>query len=110
MSILKRIQEAINKGNYALRPHTVTHMLSEGFDEDNIVEAIITGKILEHYTEEDRCLITGKFQISKQSRVPLHIVVDYWSETGEIEWVDIVTAYIPRKPFWETPNRRGKRK
>jgi hypothetical protein len=23
---------------------------------------------------------------------------------------DIVTAYIPRRPFWETPYRRGKKK
>ena len=108
MSIFEKIQKAIKNGNYALRPHTVTHMLSEGFEEGNIVEAIINGKILEHYTEEYRCLITGKFQISKHSKESLHIVVDYWSETEEIEWVDIVTTYIPRKPFWGTPNRRGK--
>jgi hypothetical protein len=84
-------------------------MLSEGFEESNIVESIINGKILEHYTEEYRCLITGKFQISKNTKESLHIVVDYWSETKEIEWVDVVTAYIPRKPFWETYYRRGKR-
>ena len=41
MSIFEKIQKAIKNGNYALRPHTVTHMLSEGFEEGNIVEAII---------------------------------------------------------------------
>ncbi len=109
MSILGKIKKTIKKGSYALRPHTVTHMLSEGFDEENIVEALLNGKILEQYTKESRCLITGKFQISKQTQGALHLVVDYWSETKEIEWVDIVTTYIPRKPFWETPNRRGKK-
>ena len=35
---------------------------------------------------------------------PLHIVYDYSND----EVVDIVTAYIPQKPWWETPSRRGR--
>ena len=110
MNILISIQEAVQNGNYALRPHAVSHMFAEGFDESNIVESIENGRILEHYIEEDRCLIAGTFRISKGNRESLHIVVDYWSESKVIDWVDIVTAYIPRYPFWETSYKRGRKK
>lgn len=107
--ILKRIQEAARKEAYALRPHAVSHMLAEGFNEKDIIESILDGKIIEHYNDEDRCLIAGTFELSLTSKEYLHIVIDYWSERKEIEWIDIVTAYIPRRPFWETPYRRGKK-
>ncbi len=57
-------------------------MLAEGFDESNIVEAVGNGKILEHYTEEDRCLIAGTFQLTEKTKESLHIVADFWSGTG----------------------------
>jgi len=109
MDLLKNIQRQIQKKNYALRPHAVSHMLAEGFSERCIVEAMENGKIIENYFAEDRCLIAGFFQISEKTRESLH-VVDFWSESNQIEWVDIVTAYIPRRPFWQTPHIRGKRK
>jgi len=107
MDILDQIKEAARKKNYALRPHVVTHMLSEGFSEDRILEAIECGEILEMYEEECRCLMGGQFHWSENIREHLHIVVDYWSGSGRVDWVDIVTAYIPRRPFWETPFKRG---
>ena len=108
--MFKHIREAVQNGNYALRPHTVSHILAEGFDEGHIIEAVGNGKILEDYIEEDRCLVAGTFQLSENIKESLHIVLDYWSASEEIDWVDIVTAYIPRRPFWETPYKRGKRK
>lgn len=109
MNILQKIQEAIDTKNYALRPHAISHMVSDGFGEIDIVEAIENGKILENYTDEERCLIAGSFQVTEKNREDLHIVVDYWSESQIIEWVDIVTAYIPRYPYWETTYKRGKK-
>ena len=85
-------------------------MLSEGFEEKDIIECIGNGKIIENYYEEDRCLISGKFKISENNHESLHLVIDYWSESDEINWIDIVTAYIPRFPFWETPYKRGRKK
>lgn len=110
MDLFKNIIEVVQKGNYALRPHAVSHMLSEGFDESNIIEAITKGKIIENYIDEDRCLIAGKFQLTEKTKESLHAVIDYWSESEVIEWVDIVTAYIPRLPFWKTLYLRGERK
>ena len=83
-------------------------MIVESFKETHIIEAVKNGEILELYREESRCLITGTFQISPNRQESLHVVVDYWSEIDSIDWVDLVTAYIPRYPFWETPNKRGK--
>lgn len=110
MILFDCIQKSVKSGDYALRPHAVSHMLAEGFGENDIVEAIGNGVIIENYTEENRCLIAGVFLLSEKTREHLHIVVDYWSESGKIEWIDIVTAYIPRRPFWETPYQRGRRK
>ncbi len=109
MNLLKNIRESVQKKSYALRPHTISHMLAEGFNESNIIEAIGNGKILENYIEEDRCLIVGTFKLSAKIKESLHIVVDFWSESEEIDWIDIVTAYIPRSPFWQTPYQRGRR-
>ncbi|MBW2606236.1 MAG: hypothetical protein JRD05_01235 [Deltaproteobacteria bacterium] len=76
MNSLKNIKEAIQKGSYALRPHVISHMLAEGFEEGDIIEAIGKGRILEHYVEEDRCLITGTYQLSENIKESLHVVVD----------------------------------
>ena len=56
---------------------------------------------------ENRCLITEKFRLTKRVKETLHVVIDYWSELKKIDWIDIVTAYIPRYPFWKTPYIRG---
>ena len=53
--LLAGIRSAIQSDDYALRPHAVSHMLSEGFKESDIVGAIGNGKILEHYPDESRC-------------------------------------------------------
>lgn len=79
-------------------------MIEEGFDEDNLIEAIGDGEILEDYPNEKRCLVLGFFYLSQKLKLPLHVVCDY-SENGLI---DFVTAYIPQKPWWETPTKRGK--
>jgi len=107
MDILEIIKTLVQKGNYALRPHVVTHMMSEGFDESNIIESIENAKLLENYADEGRCLIAGTFRVTMKTREYLHVVVDYWSETDEMAWVDIVTAYIPHRPWWQKPYRRG---
>ncbi len=46
MNLLKNIRESVQKKNYALRAHAVSHMLAEGFDESNIIEAVGNGKVI----------------------------------------------------------------
>lgn len=110
MELLENIKKTLRNGEYALRPHAITHILAEGFTESDISEAAENGKILESYENENRCLIVGTFRISERTAEHLHIVIDYWFGTDMTGWIDIVTAYIPRRPFWETPYQRGRRK
>ena len=103
--LLERIKELVNARNYRVRIHAIRHMIEEGFSEQNLLEAI-TGKsrILEHYPDELRCLVSGSFSLGTKVRSPLHIICDYSNE----KLVDIITAYIPQKPWWNTPTRRGR--
>jgi len=66
------IQTLVSNKQYALRPHAVTHMLSEGFEEKDTIESIGNGKIIEDYYEEDRCLISGKFQLTEKTYENIH--------------------------------------
>jgi hypothetical protein len=103
--LLKKIKKLIGEKKYRVRIHAVRHMIEEGFSEENLVEAV-TGrsKIPENYLDERRCLVFGSFPISEKTRSPLHLVCDY-SQEG---LVDIITAYIPQRPWWVTPTRRGR--
>jgi hypothetical protein len=80
-------------------------MVEEGFSEENIIEALAGARnILEEYHDESRCLLLGYFEISERVRSPLHVVCDYSSD----KVIDIITAYIPQKPWWLTPTKRGR--
>jgi hypothetical protein len=80
-------------------------MIEEGFDEDNLLEALAgRSRILEDYPNEGRCLILGYFAVGEESRAPLHVVCDYSSR----RLVDIATAYLPQRPWWITPRKRGR--
>lgn len=102
--LLEKIKSLVAGAKYRVRIHAVRHMIEEGFTESDIVTAL-TGKskILEVYVDEHRCLILGSFRISENVRSPLHLVCDYSRD----DVLDIVTAYIPQKPWWSSPSQRG---
>jgi len=102
--LLTKIKKYVKSGQYRIRIHTVRHMIEEGFSEANIIEAV-TGKskILENYPDDCRCLIVGTFHFTETVTSPLHIVCDY----SRSDSVDIVTAYIPQKPWWNSPTERS---
>lgn len=105
LELLETIKRLVRERRYRVRIHAVRHMIEEGFGEDDVVE-VITGrsKILENYPDESRCLVYGHYRMSDKIRSPLHAVCDY-SRAG---LVDIITAYIPQKPWWATPTKRGR--
>jgi hypothetical protein len=70
-----------------------------------VLEAIANrSRILEHYPDEGRCLLLGYFKMDDKIRSPLHVVCDYSNDA----LIDIVTAYIPQRPWWDTPTKRGR--
>lgn len=104
-TLLNRIKRLVKGRKYRIRIHAVRHMIEEGFNEANIIEAITdNGRIIENYPDDCRCLILGSFHFTNVTTSPLHVICDY-SRSG---LVDIVTAYIPQKPWWVSPTKRGK--
>ncbi|MFI5366554.1 MAG: DUF4258 domain-containing protein [Candidatus Binatia bacterium] len=101
-----RIQTLVATGRYRVCLHAVRHMIEEGFDENQLLEAV-AGKLhlLEDYPEESRCLLLGRFHFSSTTTSPLHILCDLSAK----DVVDIVTAYIPQRPWWVSATQRGKR-
>lgn len=104
--MIAQIKRLVKQKKYRIRIHAVRHMIEEGFDENHLVEAMGSGKMLEDYPNEKRCLVLGYFYLTEKIKLPLHAVCDY-SENGLV-LVDFVTAYIPQKSWWETPAKRGK--
>jgi len=102
---LQALRKLVQEKHYSVRSHAVAHMFKEGFSERDIVEAILTGRVLEVYPEECRCLILGYPHLEEvDTTIPLHVVCDYYDPM----WVDIVTAYVPQRPWWITPTQRGR--
>lgn len=105
--ILERIQNQIKDGNYLIKPHAILHALKEGFDEFDMVEAILHGHIIEEYPDDKRLLICGKTSLVANVAIYLHVVCEYRNPN----YIDFVTAYIPDKTLWYPPNFvRRKRK
>ncbi len=100
-----RIQELVRAKHYRIGLHAVRHMIEEGFDENQLLEAV-RGKlqIMEEYPEESRYLMLGYFHFTLKTISPLHLLCDL--STPHV--VDIVTAYIPQRPWWISPTRRGR--
>lgn len=69
--------------------------------------AAITGEssIIEMYAEDKRCLILGYFLWDHKTKASIHLVCDYSNK----KLIDIVSAYIPQRPWWMSPTRRGRK-
>lgn len=106
-SRIDRIARLVGASQYRVGLHAVRHMIEEGFDEGQLVEAL-RGRInvLEDYPDEDRCLVLGRFHFTPATTSALHILCDLSDERV----LDIVTAYIPQRPWWVSPRQRGRKK
>ncbi|MBM4255576.1 MAG: DUF4258 domain-containing protein [Deltaproteobacteria bacterium] len=102
-----QIQRLVRARLYRVRSHAVRHMIEEGFDEYQLLQAL-TGKLqlVEAYGQDSRYLVLGYFHFTTKVLSPLHILCDL-SNAGV---VDLVTAYIPQRPWWIKPTLRGKRR
>jgi hypothetical protein len=104
---IHRLQELVQTRHYRVGIHAVRHMIEEGFDENQLLEAIRgTLRIIEVYPEESRYLLLGYFHFTRTVTSPLHILCDL----SKSNVVDMVTAYIPQRPWWISPTRRGRKR
>ena len=83
-ALVGRIAALAGFGRNRVRLHAVRHMIEEGFDESNIIEALTGGgrKVLEEYPEQQRCLVFGSCAMGRKARVHLHVVCDLSDEEG----------------------------
>jgi hypothetical protein len=103
---IEAIRQNVRAGRYQIKLHAVQHALKEGFGEQEIVDAILSGRIIEEYPERQRTLICGLLTIEQDTGIYMHVVC----EQNYPDQVEIVTAYIPDAREWENPPFRRRRR
>ena len=108
------IRSLVENGSYELGHHALAHMMEEGFDKEHCVGAVMGGRLLETYPEQNRFLVAGSFHLSARNTCPLHVVCELAdSQTlrtmPQSGLVRFVTAYIPRPPEWISPHTRARK-
>jgi Domain of unknown function (DUF4258) len=104
---IEAIREKVCAGRYILKSHVAMHALKEGFERNQIVEAILEGSVIEEYPDDNRVIVCGGTTLPQNTRVYLHAICEYANPA----YIEIVTAYLPDESLWESPPfRRRKRK
>lgn len=104
---IEAIRQNVHAGRYQVKLHAVQHALKEGFGEQEIVDAVLSGRIIEEYPERQRALICGPIVILEYNiSTYLHVVC----EQNYPDQVEFVTAYIPDQREWENPPFRRRRR
>jgi hypothetical protein len=106
---IETIRERVRAGNYLVKGHAIQHALKEGFDRKHMIEAVLAGKIIEEYPEDQRVLICSRVNLLDNVAIYLHVVCEY----ADPVYAEFVTAYIPDEEQWERPDftrRKRKRK
>lgn len=96
---LEVIRKRVREGKYLFRSHAVVHALKEGFERRHIVDAVLQGKVIEDYPEEQRVLVCGTTMLTESASIYLHVVCEYSDDV----FVEFVTAYLPDELLWEKP-------
>ena len=99
---LEELRPFVRDGRYRIGPHAVRHALTEGFTERDVVMTLLHGRELARYLDDRRLLVLGWLPVSREVRLPLHVVAEY----GRPRWVDVVTAFIPNDPHRVVSRRR----
>ena len=85
------LQPLVREGRYRICSHAARHAACEGFTESDMVAALLYGRELLRYVQDERLLVLGFIQPSPAVRIPLHVVAEY----AKPRHVDVVTAFIP---------------
>ena len=105
--MLNEIQECLKDDRIYYSRHARDEMEGEEFGEiidEEIFEAILTGKIIESYPDDEpypSCLVYGR---TKKDR-PLHVVCAY---SNDEKFAIVITAYQPIPERWIDFSRRQK--
>lgn len=99
---LEQIVELVRRDKYHYSGHAEGRMAERGVTDAQVKETVLTGEVLETYTEDLRgwsYLVLG----FPEGR-PLHVQVGY---NRYRRLAIIITLYVPEPPKWITPRQRG---
>ena len=71
---LEELRPYVRAGRYRVCSHAAKHATCEGFTEQDIVGAVLYGKELLRYTQDERLLALGYMHPSASVKIPLHVV------------------------------------
>ncbi len=100
------IREFVRRDRYLVKGDCIRHAVKESFVRQNIVDAVLVGKIVEDYPDRERVLVCGRTKLSTITVIYLHVVCEY----ADPDYIHFVTAYIPDEVEWEKPPFRRKKK
>lgn len=92
-----RLREAVYNSCYYICSHAVQHARAEGFLEHDIIQVLLTGRVRAVYPAERRWLVCGYFE-SHNVQLPLHVVIEHHKDALHGEFLDVVTAFVPKQP------------
>ncbi len=98
----EQIVEFVKEDRYHYSGHAEERMAERGITDGQVRETLLTGEIIETYTEDLRgwsYLILG-FSDGQ----PLHVQVGY---NRYRKLAIIITLYTPEPPKWVSPRQRG---
>ncbi|MCP4361297.1 MAG: DUF4258 domain-containing protein [Chloroflexi bacterium] len=105
---IETIRQLVRNKQYQVKLHAVQHALKEEFGEQKMIDAILSGRVIEDYQDRQRVLVCGQTTLESNIVIYLHVVCEQYYD----DQVELVTAYIPDEREWEKPpfRRRLQRK
>lgn len=92
---IKLIQDKVRKGEYYWRQHAIERSIERSISEDELVEVILSGEVIEEYPQDKygpSCLIFGRTGGGKAIHVQCTLPPSVWVitlyEPDPGEWID----------------------
>jgi len=104
---IAEIQRRVRAGAYLVKRDAILHAVKEGFHRQDMVDAVLSGQVIESYPDRRRVLICGPTTLATETVIYLHVVCQY----SDPVYIEFVTAYVPDETIWERPplrRRKGK--
>ena len=92
MITIEKIRKYIQNENYEYYTQAIIEGKKDGIEPEDIIYVLLTGKIIEEYSDRQRVLIHG----TTLNGLPLHIICNYSAP----DIIYIVTVYIPSDDEW----------
>jgi Domain of unknown function (DUF4258) len=95
---IQLIMEQVRRGTYYWRQHAIQRSIERGIREEEVVEALLDGEIIEEYPEDKygpSCLVLGRTSARRTLHVQCSLPPTVWIitlyEPDSEEWIDFRT-------------------